>query len=270
MMIHTRQFTRWLTALPCAAVFAAAAVGNAQTPIRPAGSTGSTQIRSIHEASAVDKYRRTPSQPQAGKQSAASQSNGFRETSYDSNVSRVQYQQASAAMPVRQAAMLQANDASSFAAPTLPPNQPGLTPSLPTQGFGSVGQTIPSSSDLTRMPTPQLSNSGFATINNCPCVSAPSSYSAASGIGCGSSYGYATPVGYQAPPAQIASPAVLPPGVGLSGQPLPQATSAAPAGSLFTLGQQTYAVQVGQGLWGQPVAYVPGQGVRNWIRYMFP
>ncbi|TWT83755.1 hypothetical protein CA13_52260 [Planctomycetes bacterium CA13] len=44
----------------------------------------------------------------------------------------------------------------------------------------------------------------------------------------------------------------------------------APIRSLFTLGQEANPVQVGQGLWGQPVAYVPGQGIRNWVRYFFP
>jgi hypothetical protein len=40
--------------------------------------------------------------------------------------------------------------------------------------------------------------------------------------------------------------------------------------ALISLGQQNNAVQVGQGLWGQPVAYVPGQSIRNWVRYFFP
>jgi hypothetical protein len=36
------------------------------------------------------------------------------------------------------------------------------------------------------------------------------------------------------------------------------------------MGQQQHPVQVGQGILGQPKAYVPGQGVRNFIRYLTP
>ncbi len=39
---------------------------------------------------------------------------------------------------------------------------------------------------------------------------------------------------------------------------------------LISLGQQNYNVQLGRGIIGQPVAYVPGQGVRNFFRYIFP
>ncbi|WP_197454356.1 hypothetical protein [Stieleria varia] len=133
---------------------------------------------------------------------------------------------------------------------------------------------------MTQIPQPQLG--GFATASNCNLVTGPSSYSAASGIGygCGqvmpTGY-YAQPVQYVAPPAQIAAPAVMPPvGAPISqyqtgtGGCLSNPTTGAPAPSLFTLGQERFPVQVGQGLWGQPVAYVPGQGLRNWIRYMFP
>ena len=39
---------------------------------------------------------------------------------------------------------------------------------------------------------------------------------------------------------------------------------------LFGFGQENYNVQVGRGIYGQPVAYVPGQRVRNFFRYIFP
>jgi hypothetical protein len=39
---------------------------------------------------------------------------------------------------------------------------------------------------------------------------------------------------------------------------------------LFTLGQENYNVVLGRGLIGQPKAYVPGQGVRNFLRYLTP
>ncbi len=39
---------------------------------------------------------------------------------------------------------------------------------------------------------------------------------------------------------------------------------------LFSLGQEGYNVQVGRGIVGQPTVYVPGQPVRNFLRYLFP
>lgn len=39
---------------------------------------------------------------------------------------------------------------------------------------------------------------------------------------------------------------------------------------LFTLGQDKYNVQLGRGLVGQPTTYVPGQHIRNFLRYIFP
>ncbi len=39
---------------------------------------------------------------------------------------------------------------------------------------------------------------------------------------------------------------------------------------LFGLGQENYNVQIGRGIIGQPVAYVPGQTFRNFLRYIFP
>lgn len=134
-------------------------------------------------------------------------------------------------------------------------------------------------SDLTPIAQPELSN-GFATIDNCNCVSAPSDHNTASMIpGC-------APVSYQTPayqattscqapaytttqtyavvPTATSTAAVLPNGLA------PPQGSAAPAGNLVTFGQEVYPVQVGQGVWGQPVAYVPGQPVRNWFRYIFP
>jgi len=39
---------------------------------------------------------------------------------------------------------------------------------------------------------------------------------------------------------------------------------------LIGLGQDQYNVQLGRGIIGQPVAYVPGQPFRNFLRYIFP
>jgi len=129
-----------------------------------------------------------------------------------------------------------------------------------------------SAGDLTPLSPPQLSGSDFATVSNCPNVSPRSSYSAGWGSGCGSvrPTGMTAPVPYAPPPAIIPAPAVMPPLVvdPLATSPVP--ASATPADALISFGQETYPVQVGQGLWGQPVAYVPGQGFRNWVRYFFP
>jgi hypothetical protein len=39
---------------------------------------------------------------------------------------------------------------------------------------------------------------------------------------------------------------------------------------LLSLGQENYNVLLGRGILGQPTAYVPGQPVRNFMRYIFP
>lgn len=39
---------------------------------------------------------------------------------------------------------------------------------------------------------------------------------------------------------------------------------------LFSLGQENYNVQLGRGIIGQPTVYVPGQPVRNFLRYLSP
>lgn len=39
---------------------------------------------------------------------------------------------------------------------------------------------------------------------------------------------------------------------------------------MMTMGQEGYNVQIGRGLLGQPTVYVPGQPMRNFLRYIFP
>ncbi len=205
---------------------------------------------------------------------------------------------------VRRAVWMQ-GDGGSLAAPDLPPDGYDYPPSSPppptgSGGFGSglsgssEGDTSsaappvtspgvtpprslprPSREDYAPMPQPRIGQAGYARVDNCAMVSAPSTYVAASGIGCGSPIAYGPPAnsagpgGYAAPPAEFAAPVVLPPA---GGPPVLGATGVRPSPlpPLFTLGQERNPVQVGQGLWGQPVAYVPGQGVRNFLRYWFP
>ncbi|MGB7345220.1 MAG: hypothetical protein WBD20_13480 [Pirellulaceae bacterium] len=272
-------------------------VATAQT-YRPVSDTDSAaaRMRPIGSPSAVDQYR---------------QPNRYQETAYsgrtDQYGNRVMGDRSSA---VRQVAMLQSgglsvpplpgdvgSDLNTVNQPTLAPRtMPGLQGQplpnnpLPSNPLTSLppgsSPLIASPSDMTPMPQPNL-NSGFATVDNCNCVSPASGYTAASGIGCGSNLGYISPAscqtpvapgylpqnyGYDAPPAQIAGPAVMPvaPGFATGGLGTDGFGTGRVPRALISLGQQNYPVQVGQGLWGQPVAYVPGQSLRNWVRYFFP
>jgi hypothetical protein len=87
-------------------------------------------------------------------------------------------------------------------------------------------------------------------------------------------------------PWSIAAPAPYPqpaaaPAVGLPGYIAPPTAMPTAYGTmysnagvahrpLFRMGQQNRPYQVGQGIIGQPVAYVPGQRFRNFFRYFFP
>lgn len=157
---------------------------------------------------------------------------------------------------------------------------------VPQNGFvprRTAGPSVPvGSSDYAAIPSPRLENA-FATIDNCRNISAPSSYRAAGFFGCGSpvSYGspvygppaYAAPATYAPPPAQIAPAVAFPTNGGLA--PIGIAGSLPPVlpgnpgyRPLISFGQESNPVQVGQGLLGQPVAYVPGQRFRNVLRYL--
>ncbi len=141
---------------------------------------------------------------------------------------------------------------------------PGMTVAPP---MGTT--TAPGSRDFLPVAPPQL-NDQFATIDNCSCVSPPSGYVAATGWQSPSTSYVATPApaAYIAPTAQVAPP--------VAGVPvIPDAStmpkgSGVPRHSLISFGQDRNPIVVGQGILGQPVAYVPGQPVRNWIRYVFP
>ena len=156
-------------------------------------------------------------------------------------------------------------------------------PAPSPSGTGQGRMSDPAALDYQPVPPPQLHNGGYATMADCRLITPPSGYTARSPYGgCGSAVPapYA-PAAYTPPPAQIPAPAAMPP---LNTDQTPAVTyptapatapptifappAAAPAGSLVSLGQETYQVQVGRGLWGQPVAYVPGQRFRNWLRYL--
>ena len=161
--------------------------------------------------------------------------------------------------------------------PIPPPTAPRSLPANPAAIAPSPAPFNPvPSNDYAPLNPPRLDNR-FATLDNSCHVSGPSTYTAASASGC------CAPVNYQAPPAYIAAPApiaqapVFAPGFSAApapafapAAPIAAAPTGVPAGSLISFGQQRYQVQVGPGLFGQPVAYVPGQKFRNWIRYVFP
>jgi len=147
----------------------------------------------------------------------------------------------------------------------------GPTPGAPAQ----MGQIAPSN-DYASMPQPQLDNQ-FATLGNCRNISAPSGYRSDRILTCGQPTGYVTPVAltqnqpiYSAPPAQLGPPVILPPTqpsfpIASSQTIVPGTPGFRP---LVSFGQERFPVQVGQGIFGQPTAYVPGQTFRNMIRYI--
>ncbi|QEG43307.1 hypothetical protein [Roseimaritima ulvae] len=137
------------------------------------------------------------------------------------------------------------------------------------QALPTAPQGVPAGNDLTPVPQPGLSQN-MATVDNCACVSAPSTYNAGGMWDCGPAYVVPTSatvpasVPYAPPPAVIAPPVASPAVVPTAMVPT------AGCKPLFTLGQDPYNVQLGQGIIGQPKAYVPGQSVRNFIRYFTP
>ncbi len=152
------------------------------------------------------------------------------------------------------------------------PNQAPLSTTIPPR--------VVVSNDYAPIAQPRLD--GFATVDNCRNVTGPSSYRAAGFFNCApASYGvpsYTVPAAYTPPPAQIAPVSTLPPAavypatgpVSITGTLPPVLPGSAGYRPLFSLGQENQPVQVGQGLIGQPVAYVPGQTFRNWLRYLAP
>jgi len=174
-------------------------------------------------------------------------------------------------------------------------NQPGEVPMTPqfVAPPTSVGPSIPvtqnpaSASDYASVPQPQL-GSGFATVGNCRNITGPSGYRSDRILTCAPGPGYVTTVAnnvgpptYVQPPAQIGPPALAAPTPGFStvypglpAQPLVSGQSVIPGAPkhrpLVSFGQDRNPVQVGQGVVGQPTAYVPGQPIRNFIRYLTP
>ena len=287
----------------CLAVFATLASAQlpSQSSTRP--NQAHTRMRPIGSTSAVDRIRAQNDQWQGVRQSGPSiiapvqRRNGELGRRDVRQVVMMQQDSAMTAPPIPNDVGTAPSDPNS-SSPRLPsrnvdesaPPPNAAMPSLPMKPSNALPiNSSPSdrrSGDFQQVPRPQLNNNGFATIDNCNCISGPSTYAAASGIGCGSNAGLVQQVGcnsnipgagyglqpYAAPPAQLAAPAVMPQFPVASGG-FSQGGLGFPNGlprSLISFGQQLNTVQVGQGIVGQPVAYVPGQTLRNWLRYIFP
>lgn len=142
---------------------------------------------------------------------------------------------------------------------------PDLQDAPSINGFGvpNTSQPLtrnqPSASDSSPVTQPQLQGR-WATSGNSQLVTGPSGYSSTFWE-CG-------------PPVMQASGytyATTPPTMMPNSQPMLAVTSGAMAPRpLVSLGQENYNVQLGRGIVGQPVAYVPGQNIRNFFRYLFP
>ena len=164
-----------------------------------------------------------------------------------------------------------------------------MQPAGPVVATPAPQRAVPSPmlpSDYAPLPQPQLTT-GFATLGNCRNISAPSGYQSdriPTYAPDPTSLSQASATGYGGPATAPGVPTVLPP---VSVMPIAQGTPgfiAPPTPVAFggqtvvpgppkhqpliSFGQERYPVQVGQGIFGQPVAYVPGQSIRNCIRYL--
>jgi hypothetical protein len=153
------------------------------------------------------------------------------------------------------------------------PNQGLQTPTYPNQPFnGSVvpspqGGVIPSPLDSSNLPRYQP-----RVVTQEPFVTAPPCRFDA--------YDMVSPANFQqCNPAGVMPIGGVPGGAPYTYAPPTVTPNMAPGlyapnnsgwRPLFTLGQENYNAQLGRGLFGQPTAYVSGQPVRNFFRYVFP
>lgn len=170
--------------------------------------------------------------------------------------------------------------------PVAPPasTQPGMAPvprSAPSETAPQTTAPAPAAAagDYAPLAQPQLSTN-FATMANCRNITPPSGYRSDRLLTCGPPVSYVTTVGasappptYLPPPAQLGPAVTLPPAtLPAEAIPLPPVQTVIPGSPgyrpLISFGQERYPVQVGQGIFGQPTAYVPGQSFRNAIRYL--
>jgi len=131
-----------------------------------------------------------------------------------------------------------------------------LTAVLSVAGFGFAGgQAFSQGYYGGNACCPPATFSGDCCQPSLPAVRyAPPQYAPATAV----SQQYIAPQGYAPPP----TPQVVPQyGIG---------TSQFSYRPLLPIAQQPAVVQVGRGILGQPTVYVPGQPVRNLLRYISP
>jgi hypothetical protein len=237
---------------------------------RPLGQPGRAALYNRDDSSPSASQQSSPAATQSGVMQTAYRQGGFVTPDLGAT-------QDNAAPPVTGRA------APAVGTPSAPPLSVRPAPTtgnssgggLPPGGYGAGGQPLvrgnqntpvnpqpltgQSPSDLTPVPSPQM-NQNWATTGTSPLVTAPS--------------------GYRAEFWECGAPMVIPAG----GNPYiyypatvmpnaPQAVAVMPSAGprpLFTLGQENYNVQLGQGIIGQPTAYVVGQPIRNFFRYLAP
>jgi hypothetical protein len=227
----------------------------------------SANFRPIGNGSAVDRFRPSAEAPNATSDLG---SVAITSRSVDTAIRQAAFKQDFVAPPVTTPVAPPVNNVAPFSTGSAGTNGVGGATPLPSNGSGNAPLVrgnapttplpqSPSASDLTPIPQPQI-NPGWATTGNSPLVTGPS--------------------GYHAEFWDCGAPTVIPAG----GNPFifyPQTTMPNSPASLavapkagprpiFTLGQENYNVQLGQGIIGQPTVYVPGQPIRNFFRYLSP
>lgn len=271
-----------------------------------------TQIRSISEPSAVDRYQSlrlsTPMQSSGVTSAKLPLVDQLAENQVEAEVSDVQQVQFQLPAPGSSAA-----SGGDFLNPSNGPatlDPVDETPAFPFSaeqgGEQSIGggmareqETVDSGSQLRSLPlgvgsnsrelgstplevdsqnnrnegyapfeSPNLGNQ-YATMNNSTFVSAPSGYDATTfwGRNCVSVSASKSGTGVRPMRSGESSTPRL---TRVLNQEFLANYPAVPTRPLLSFGQEQHGVVVGQGMLGQPVAYVPGQWVRNSVRYLFP
>ena len=153
----------------------------------------------------------------------------------------------------------EAQDSSAGRERELPRNVDATTDDFQSQGVPAYAPfSVPDSGEQ------------YATMNNSTFVSPPSNYIAVTSWGRNCK---PTGVGTGMPHRIEAATNIKSPANGLirvSTATLLEQYPSIPDRPFMTMGQERNRVVVGQGIVGQPVAYVPGQWVRNSLRYLFP
>jgi hypothetical protein len=159
--------------------------------------------------------------------------------------------------------------------PSLSGSYPGA-PAVPSPGLPSYppapSSTFVNGEPFVTSPPPQFDAHFMVQPTNCymPVCQNPATgccqNPAAWGGGSAGTYAGPYPYPYTGLPGTIAPPTYMP-------DQLPGLYPVGGAGCkplISCLGQEKYNVQLGRGIVGQPVAYVPGQHFRNFLRYISP